>query len=322
MKKLILFACFLIAYNSLQAQPGKVGVKPVPKVARPKPLLKTLDDSASYAIGLSIAGFCKQQGITAPDTVLVSRSFTDIMENKPTFITEAVSNDIINKLLMRARATPADSALVPGATNDSISYAIGFNHALFFKQQGITNLDTADIIKAINDVLGNKQLQFNDRIANTVMNKLIIRIQENKVKPAIDAGRALLAKNKKNPKIKTTASGLQYEIIRQGKGIKPAKTDTFVCNYKGTLIDGTEFDNSYKRGQPLVYPVAGVIRGWTEGLQLMPVGSKYNFYIPYELAYGPFDNGAIPGGSLLIFELELLDVKKGKASPPVTKPIK
>jgi FKBP-type peptidyl-prolyl cis-trans isomerase FklB len=322
MKKLILFACFLIAYNSLQAQPGKVGVKPVPKVARPKPLLKTLDDSASYAIGLSIAGFCKQQGITAPDTVLVSRSFTDIMENKPTFMTEAVSNDIINKLLMRARATPADSALVPGATNDSISYAIGFNHALFFKQQGITKLDTADIIKAINDVLGNKQLQFNDRIANNVMNKLIIRIQENKVKPAIDAGRALLAKNKKNPKIKTTASGLQYEIIRQGKGIKPAKTDTFVCNYKGTLIDGTEFDNSYKRGQPLVYPVAGVIRGWTEGLQLMSVGSKYNFYIPYELAYGPFDNGAIPGGSLLIFELELLDVKKGKASPSATKPIK
>jgi len=322
MKNLILFPCFLIIYTSLLAQPGKVGVKPKPKVVKPTPMLKNLDDSASYAIGLSIAGFCKQQGITAPDTALVSRSFTDVMENAPAWMSEAVSNDIINKLLMRGRAAPKDSILVAATSNDSISYAIGLNHALFFKQQGITKLATADIIKAINDVLGNKTLQFNDRIANNVMNKLIIRIQENKVKPAIDAGRALLAKNKKNPKIKTTASGLQYEIIRQGKGVKPTKVDTFVCNYKGTLIDGTEFDNSYKRNQPLIYPVAGVIRGWTEGLQLMPVGSKYNFYIPYELGYGPFDNGAIPGGSLLIFEVDLLDVKKGKASPPASKPIK
>jgi len=318
MKKLILFAIFMALYNSMLAQPGKTGVKPVPpKVVMPKPLLKTLDDSASYAIGLSIAGFCKQQNIVTPNTELVSRSFNDEFDNKPTWMSEAISNDIINKLLMQGRV--ADSTLTPGTSNDSISYAIGLNHALFFKQQGVTKLDTGYITKAVNDVLGNKSLQFSDRVANDVMNKLIIRIQENKSKPNIDAGRAFLAKNKKNPKIKTTASGLQYQIVRQGKGIKPAKTDTFVCHYKGTLIDGTEFDNSYKRNQPLVYPVSGVIRGWTEGLQLMPIGSKYNFYIPYELAYGPFDNQAIPGGSVLVFELELLDIKKGKPSSPPAK---
>ena len=227
-----------------------------------------------------------------------------------------------NQTPVQSIVRPADSTKGAMTTIDSVSYAIGLNHALFFKQQGITNLDTTYITRAINDVLGNKPLQFNDRVANGVMNKLIIRIQENKARAAIDAGRAFLANNKKRPNVKTTASGLQYEIIRQGKGIRPTKADTFVCHYRGTLIDGTEFDNSYKRQQPLVYPLTSVIRGWTEGLQLMPVGSKYNFYVPYELAYGPFDNQAIPGGSVLIFELELLDVKKGKAPPAPPKPVK
>src|SRR5258706_947269 len=176
MKKLVIFSCSLIVFNSLWAQPGKAGVKPPPpKAVKPKPLLKTLDDSASYAIGLSIAGFCKQQNITAPDTTLVSRSFTDVMENKPALMTEAASNEIINKLLMLGK--PADSTAASPASNDSISYAIGLNHALFFKQQGISHLDTAYIIRAVNDILGHRPLQFDDRIANNVMNKLIIRIQ-------------------------------------------------------------------------------------------------------------------------------------------------
>jgi FKBP-type peptidyl-prolyl cis-trans isomerase FklB len=142
------------------------------------------------------------------------------------------------------------------------------------------------------------------------MNKLMMQIEEEKVKPTIDAGNAFLAENKKRPGVKTTASGLQYEVITEGTGIKPTAQDTFVCHYRGTLIDGTEFDASANRGQPLVLPVTSVIRGWTEGLQLMSVGSKYKFYIPYTLGYGPIDNGAIPGGSALIFEVELLDVKR------------
>jgi FKBP-type peptidyl-prolyl cis-trans isomerase len=196
--------------------------------------------------------------------------------------------------------------------NDSASYAIGFSVASFYRQQGITNLNTSLVSKAINDVLAGKQTLLNEEAVNMCVNKLMTEIQENKSKPTIEAGKAFLAKNKARPEVTTTASGLQYEVLTEGTGIKPTTVDTFVAHYRGTLIDGTEFDASYNRGQPLVYPVTGVIRGWTEGLQLMSVGSKYKFYIPYNLAYGTNDNGAIPGGSTLIFELDLLDVKKPK----------
>ena len=157
-----------------------------------------------------------------------------------------------------------------------------------------------------------KQPLLNEEAVNMCVNKLMNEVQESKSKPTIEAGKAFLEKNKSKPGVKTTASGLQYEVITEGTGIKPTTVDTFVAHYRGTLLDGTEFDASYNRGQPLVYPVTGVIRGWTEGLQLMAVGSKYKFYIPYNLAYGTNDNGAIPGGSMLIFELDLLDVKKPK----------
>jgi len=203
--------------------------------------------------------------------------------------------------------------------NDSASYALGVGIANFyeqqvsyFKQQGITNLNTSLTLKALNDVVGGKPALLNDDVANTVLNKLIIKVQEEKCKPNIDAGTAFLAKNKSKPGVTTTSSGLQYEVITEGTGIKPTSVDTFVCHYRGTLLNGTEFDASYNRGQPLVYPVKDVIRGWTEGLQLMAVGSKYKFYIPHTLGYGTSDNQSIPGGSTLIFEVELLDVKKGK----------
>jgi FKBP-type peptidyl-prolyl cis-trans isomerase len=196
--------------------------------------------------------------------------------------------------------------------NDSASYAIGVSVASFYKQQGITNLNTTLVSKAINDILMGKQPLLNEEAVNMCVNKLMNEVQESKSKPTIDAGKAFLEKNKTRPGVKTTASGLQYEVITEGTGIKPTTLDTFVAHYRGTLLDGTEFDASYNRGQPLVYPVTGVIRGWTEGLQLMTVGSKYKFYIPYNLAYGTNDNGAIPGGSMLIFELDLLDVKKPK----------
>lgn len=196
--------------------------------------------------------------------------------------------------------------------SDSASYAIGVSVASFYKQQGITSLNTSLVSRAINDILMGKQPLLNEEAVNMCVNKLMTEIQENKSKPTIEAGKAFLEKNKSRPGVKTTASGLQYEVITEGTGIKPTTVDTFVAHYRGTLIDGTEFDASYNRGEPLVYPVTAVIRGWTEGLQLMTVGSKYKFYIPYNLAYGTNDNGAIPGGSTLIFELDLLDVKKPK----------
>lgn len=194
--------------------------------------------------------------------------------------------------------------------NDSASYAIGVSVASFYKQQGISNLNTTLLTKAINDILNGQKALLDDQACNLVVTKLMNNIQENQSKPVIEAGIAFLAKNKTRPEVKTTASGLQYEVVTEGTGIKPLATDSVTVNYKGTLIDGTEFDNSYTRGEPITFPLNRVIAGWTEGLQLMTVGSKYKFYIPYTLAYGIHGQGPIPGGATLIFEVELLDVKK------------
>lgn len=207
-------------------------------------------------------------------------------------------------------SVPAAPALTLKNMNDSVSYAIGASVANFYKEQGITNINSNIVTAALKEILTGKQPKLDNQTCNMVINMALTKGQENKAKVHVDEGRIFLAQNKQKPGVKTTASGLQYEVITEGSGIKPAAADTFVCHYRGTLLNGTEFDASYNRGEPLTLGVSQVIRGWTEGLQLMGVGSKYKFYIPYELAYGPYDNGAIPGGSMLIFEVELLDVKK------------
>lgn len=195
---------------------------------------------------------------------------------------------------------------------DSASYAIGLSVVNFYKQQGVTDLNTTLISKAIHDVMTGQKTFFDDNVANSVMNRYMNNLQAMKSKPNIDAGEAFLAQNRNKPGVKTTPSGLQYEVIKQGTGGKPGPTDSVTCHYKGTLLNGTVFDNSYDRGQPITFALNRVIAGWTEGLQLMNVGSKYKFYIPYSLGYGASDYGPIPGGSMLTFEVELLNVKKAK----------
>lgn len=222
----------------------------------------------------------------------------------------SVSLFIVSAML----AQPGKTTPAPVLKNitDSVSYAIGLSVANFYKQQGIKNINATLVSKACNDVMGGKPTLFDETVANNVMNLYMSRMQEDKSKPRIDSGIAFLAKNKLRKEVKTTASGLQYEIITEGTGIKPVAVDTFICNYKGTLLNGIVFDASANRGEPLTHPVSQVIKGWMEGIQLMPVGSKYLFYISHDLGYGAFDYGPIPGGSLLIFEVELLGVKKGQ----------
>lgn len=125
-----------------------------------------------------------------------------------------------------------------------------------------------------------------------------------------DAGEKFLSENKGKPSVQVTSSGLQYKVLQDADGAKPAATDTVEVHYRGTLIDGTEFDSSYKRGQTISFPLQNVIPGWTEGVQLMPVGSKYQFFIPYQLGYGANGAGAtIPPYAALIFEVELISIK-------------
>jgi FKBP-type peptidyl-prolyl cis-trans isomerase FklB len=189
---------------------------------------------------------------------------------------------------------------------DSASYAIGLSVANFYKQQGFKNLNTSLIAKACNDVLTNGKTLLNETDANeAIMYYINPTLRKN-----IDEGKTFLAKNRTRSGIRTTASGIQYEVLKDAQGARPVATDTVVVNYVGTLINGTEFDNSARQGKPIEFPLNRVIKGWTEGLQLMPVGSKYKFYIPQQLAYGMNDQGPIPGGSTLVFEVELLAIKK------------
>jgi len=192
---------------------------------------------------------------------------------------------------------------------DSANYAMGLSIANFYRQQGVTKINSTLVTKAINDAMSGKPTLMNDAQTSNVLMTYLNKQQMMKSKPNIDACNNFLTVNKTKQGVVTMPSGLQYEVITQGSGPKPTLKDTVVCNYKGSFIDGNEFDNSYKRGTPAEFPLTNVIRGWTEVLQLMPVGSKYKVYVPYQLGYGPSDYNGIPGGSLLIFEIELLNVK-------------
>ena len=208
------------------------------------------------------------------------------------------------KTAVKSSTTQTGSGVLKNLT-DSVSYAIGLSVAKFYSQQGIKNLNGALVSKAINDVLTKKGELLTEEQANFA----VMRLLNPNLSKNIEAGEKFLAANKNKTGVKVTSSGLQYEVIQQGNGPKPTERDTVVVNYSGSLLNGTEFDNSYKRGQPISFACSGVIRGWTEALQLMPVGSKYKLYVPYQLAYGMNDNGPIPGGSMLIFDVELLAIK-------------
>ena len=212
--------------------------------------------------------------------------------------------------------TSAITAPVIKTSTDSFSYAIGLQAASYYKSQLGGEVNTALVKRAFDDVFNNKQLLLTQEACNATVQKKLQEVQKNQeaimsiqAQKEKDLGKKFLEENKKRPGIIELPDGLQYEILKEGTGEKPKVTDTVKAHYAGTLIDGKEFDNSYKRGEPLEIPVSGVIRGWTEALLLMPVGSKWKLFIPSELGYGDRGaGGAIPGGAALIFEIELLDI--------------
>jgi len=230
-----------------------------------------------------------------------------------------------------ASPTPKSESASPFKNEtDKVSYALGMNIAAGLganlKRQNVeVNRDV--LVQAIKDGLsGGKTLMTEAEAQNTLrqfMSELQAK-QEQKMKEAGEnnkkEGEAFLAANKSKPGVVTLPDGLQYKIVKEGTGPKPAPTDTVTVNYRGTLINGTEFDSSYKRGEPATFPVGGVIKGWTEALQLMPVGSKWELYIPPDLAYGARGAGADIGpNATLLFEVELLSIK-GKEEPQGAQP--
>jgi FKBP-type peptidyl-prolyl cis-trans isomerase FklB len=213
-------------------------------------------------------------------------------------------------LFAQEKAPPLNDA------KDKASYSIGLNIGQNLKRQGV-ELNPDAMVAGLKDGLGGmKPALTEDQIkeAMTSLEKDMEQKQEAAAQKNVAAGEKFLAENKTKPGVKTTASGLQYKVEKEGKGAQPKATDTVSVNYRGTLIDGTEFDSSYKRGQPATFPVGGVIKGWTEALQLMKVGSKYQLFIPASLGYGARGAGRdIAPNSTLIFDVELLEVKPSGA---------
>lgn len=194
---------------------------------------------------------------------------------------------------------------------DKVSYALGLSIGNNFQNSGIKQLQVADFVKGLEDVLGEKQPAISYEEAKQVINDYFMKLQQERLEINKQAGAEFLEINRHKAGVVELPSGLQYEILKQGTGAKPSANDKVKCHYHGTLINGTVFDSSVQRGEPATFGVSQVIPGWVEALQLMPVGSKWRLFIPSNLAYGEHGAGdVIEPNSALIFDVELLDIVK------------
>ena len=192
---------------------------------------------------------------------------------------------------------------------DKFSYGLGMGIGQNLLSMGVEGMSVEDFVKGVSDVLAGKKPEMSHAEAQQVVNEHFRKLAEQAYEMNKNGGEEFLAANAKKEGVVTLPSGLQYEVIKEGNGKKPSATDRVKCHYEGTLIDGTVFDSSVKRGEPAVFGVNQVIKGWVEALQLMQEGSKWRLYIPYDMAYG--ENGAgemIPPYSALIFDVELISV--------------
>jgi len=309
---LITFIFFSITIFS--QKPKTVTQKPVAQKPVAPKILKDLRDSASYTAGINVVNKYRFENIYDFNSTVVARAVNDIQSGKSQLIGLNDADKIILAYQDTLKANsirtykPAKPGILLNNIRDSASYVAGIYIVNLFRKFDIVNFNPAIISRAINDLQNKKQPLLNDSLANMAAMRYQIQLLEIKNKSTIDAGKKFLAENKKRPTVKVTKSGLQYEIITIGTGKIPTIKDTISCNYTGAFIDGTEFNNSYKMGGPISFNLTGVIKGWTEALLMMPVGSKWKLYIPYQLGFGPGGDQTIPGGSALVFEIDLLEI--------------
>jgi FKBP-type peptidyl-prolyl cis-trans isomerase len=227
----------------------------------------------------------------------------------------------------RATTATRQTPLVLKTQKDKVSYAIGLNVGKSMQRDAV-DIDPKILLRGMQDALsGSKPLMSEDEIKTTMtaLQTEVRKQQMEKMQVAAEAnkkqGDEFLAANKAKEGVVTLPSGLQYKVLQQGTGPKPTATDSVVCNYRGTLVDGTEFDSSYKRGQPATFPVSQVVKGWTEALQLMPIGSKWQLFVPADLAYGPRGKPPVIGpNATLIFEIELISIQDKTKAEDKSKP--
>ncbi|MEL7598728.1 MAG: FKBP-type peptidyl-prolyl cis-trans isomerase [Proteiniphilum sp.] len=192
---------------------------------------------------------------------------------------------------------------------DKLSYALGMSMAANLMNSGLRQLDVESFVEAFTGIMNNTAPSMSPQEANRVIQDYFSKQQDEMLSKNLEAGKAFLDENRKKEQVVSLPSGLQYEVLVEGDGVKPKATDKVRCHYHGTLLDGTVFDSSVDRGQPAVFGVNQVIKGWVEALQLMSVGSKWRLYIPSELAYGEQGaGGSIEPNATLIFDVELLDI--------------
>jgi FKBP-type peptidyl-prolyl cis-trans isomerase len=239
-----------------------------------------------------------------------------------TVLVALVATGAVAEEKVGSTSAPAATAQPALAEGEKLSYALGMDLATQFKKQSVL-LQPEAFARGMKDALSGGSTALTEQEPRTLITNLQTEMRKKfeaerqaaAEKAKIEgekskaAGEAFLATNKAKAGVVTLASGLQYEVLTAGTGKKPTLEDTVDCQYRGTLVDGTEFDSSYARNQPATFPVKGVIKGWTEALQLMPVGSKWRIVIPSQLAYGERGAGPIPPNSTLVFELELLSIK-------------
>lgn len=193
---------------------------------------------------------------------------------------------------------------------EKLSYALGMVIGHNLKGMGVKNLSQDDFGKAMNDVLTNQTTSLTDQEAQKIVGDFLQKQQEEATREIREEGERFLAENAKKEGVVVLPSGLQYTVLTEGTGAQPKVTDRVKCHYEGTLTNGQVFDSSYRRGEPAVFPLNGVIAGWTEGVQLMKEGAKYRFFIPYNLAYGERGAGqAIPPYAALVFDVELISIE-------------
>ncbi len=323
MKKILLNTLVLMSAGAAMAQPVK-------KIPQPVSSLKNYNDSLSCAVGMSIAQGLTQQGIKKVNTAVMQQGMDAVFTKKTLLLDANQCRSVVMNFMQQQKAGGAKSVKpkAPVITKgllktqiDSMSYAAGVDIANNIQQQQLTGIKTGLLTKAIAAVQAKKPAGLSQDLANTIVQKHMQTLYEKlqaasmgKVNEEKARGAAFLEANKKREGVQVTASGLQYEVVKSGDTSKPSPklNDQIVAHYAGRTIDGKEdFDNSYKRGQPLTIGVSSVIPGWTEALQLMHPGDKWKVYIPSELGYGDRGAGAgIPGGATLIFEMELLEVLK------------
>ncbi|ATG73029.1 FKBP-type peptidyl-prolyl cis-trans isomerase [Zobellella denitrificans] len=223
-----------------------------------------------------------------------------------------------------APAPAGESAAALTSFEDKSAYAIGLSMGRYIgstleKQQELgVSLDNDVILQGVRDGFNDQGRMTDEEIQGALMaydehiNELIETQAKEQAAATLEEGKRFLEENAKREGVQVTESGLQYEVLSEGDGDKPAAEDVVTVHYVGTLVDGTQFDSSIDRGEPASFPLNQVIPGWTEGVQLMPVGSKYKLYIPADLAYGESGAGTIPGNAVLIFEVELLDIERAE----------